>query len=173
MSGAVQPGAGSGSAAAALPAPKHVRDLLDEQLERAVQVAPTSPYAPHGTRARTLAVYVDARLRAHAVLAADLPFSVYAAAAAARVPAGATPAVLAEGWLGPQLLSRLTALLEAASSLFRAGPAGAVTLHGIYPPAQAAPPDVTAYAAALRRRLDLQVRISGYGAGRLSIVSAA
>jgi hypothetical protein len=68
------------------------------------------------------------------------------------------------------LFGRLNAFLQSVGPVLRAE-AGPVRLHAAYPPAQAAPPDVTARAAALRRRLDLRVDISGYGAGRLALVS--
>lgn len=161
---------GMSGSAGGLPAPKLLRDLLEDQTERAVQVRLASPYLPQGTKARTLAVYVDARLGTTAVLAADLPFSVHASAAAAGVKAAATSAVLADGWLGPVLLGRLQLFLGSVGQVLRAD-AGPVRLHAVYPPAQAAPADVTARVVAMRRRLDLRVEISGYGAGRLSLVS--
>src|SRR5690348_5210926 len=108
-----QPGAhGVSGPAGVLPAPKLLRDLLEDQTERTVQVRLAPPYLPQGTNARTLAVYVDARLGTAAVLAADLPFSVLAPAAAAGVKAAATSAVLADGWLGPVLLGRLQVFLD-------------------------------------------------------------
>lgn len=63
-------------------------------------------------------------------------------------------------------------MLNIVSSLFNLPGAPHVRLYETYPPGQALPSDVNALVHTLGRRLDLTLRIAGYGEGRLGLVLA-
>ncbi len=158
------------SALTPLPAPKDVRDLLQQLLGRGVEVAPSDPYAPQDGARATLAVYVDDQLRTCAVAVADLPFSAYAGAAIGLVPVGGAEAALEEAALSRALRENLYEVLDVAAALLNAEGVPRVKLYAVHAPGEIPPIDVSGFARTLGRRLDLSVDIAGYGAGRFSVV---
>jgi hypothetical protein len=154
-----------------LPTHKAVRDLLSDRTGRAVSLAPALPYAPGSRERVTYAVFVDAQLRTRAVAVCDLTLSVLLGAAGARIPVGGTEAEIARQWLAPGTTRHLRRLMEELAALLDAS--GEVRLHEMYVPGVQPPTDVPAYAHTLGRRLDLEVEVSSYGGGRLSVVCPA
>ncbi|HET7328547.1 MAG TPA: hypothetical protein VFJ14_14820 [Nocardioidaceae bacterium] len=154
----------------ALPTTKALRDLLLDLLGRDVEVAPTEPYAPEADERATSAVYVDDSMHTSAVMVADLPFSAYAGAAIGLVPVGGAKAAIEDRELAPTVRDNLYEVLNICASLLNGEGRPHVKLHTMYEPGAWPPADVSAYAKALGRRLDLTVDIAGYGSGRLSIV---
>ena len=153
-----------------LPPAKAVRDLLLDLLGRNVDVAPGDPYAPEGGERATLAVYVDDAMRTRAVAVADLPFSAYAGAAIGLVPAGGAEAAIEDRALSTAIEENLYEVLNICAALLNAEGAPHVKLYGMYGPGTVPPVDVSGFARTIGRRLDLQVTVTGYGAGRLSLV---
>ena len=154
-----------------LPAPKAVRDLFVDLLGRNVEVTPADvPYGPELGEPTTYAVYVDDRVRATAVAAADLDLSARMAAAIGLVPPGGAEAAIEDRRLSPMLEENLYEVLNICSQLLNAEGRPHVKLHANYPPASPPPGDVRGYANALGSRLDLTVSIAGYGEGRLALV---
>lgn len=154
-----------------LPTHKAVRDLLAERTGRGVTLAPALPYAPGSRDRATYAVFVDAALRTHAVVVCDLTLSVLLGAASAMIPVGGTEAEIAQRWLAPGTTRRLREVIEGFTGLL--SPAGELRMHDLYVPGVEPPTDIPAYAHSLGRRLDLEVAISAYGQGRLSVVCPA
>jgi hypothetical protein len=153
-----------------LPPAKAVRDLLLDLLGRNIDVAPADPYAPEGGERATLAVYVDDSMRTRAVAVADLQLSAYAGAAIGLVPAGGAEAAIEDGALPTAIEENLYEVLNICAALLNAEGLPHVKLYGMYGPGTVPPVDVSGFARTIGRRLDLQVTVAGYGAGRLSIV---
>lgn len=149
------------------PAPKAVRDALEELLGRSVNLAPGVPYAPGHGETASHAVYVDARMRTRAVVTADLRCSAYLAAMAARIPAGGLEEVWKQRRLPAPLAGHLDRVLSGLASLF----GDQVRCYASYPPPAEPPADVAAFARSLGGRLDLAVGFPQYGIGRLSLVA--
>lgn len=153
-----------------VPAPKAVRDLLRDLLDRNVEVGLADPYAPEPGERHTLAVYVDDALHTAAVAVADLPFSAHAGAAIGLVPPPGAEVAIEERELSPMLAENLHEVLDICASLLNDVGLPHLRLHQVFAPGAAAPADLGTYARVLGRRLDLQVTIAGYGGGRLSLV---
>jgi len=153
-----------------VPAPKAVRDLLLELLDRGVEVDVADPYAPEPGEVSTLAVYVDDAMRTTAVALADIGFSARAGAAIGLVPPGGAEVAIEENELSPMVAENLYEVLNICASLMNAEGLPHVKLHQVYAPGVLPPADAAAYARSFGRRLDLAVTIAGYGAGRLSLV---
>jgi hypothetical protein len=156
-----------------LPAPKEIRDLLTELLDREVQVSPNAPLAPTPNNPCTVGVYVDDRLQVTAVIAFDLPLSARAGACIGLVPPAGADAALDEGTLNDVLRDNVYEVLNIAASLFNVEGATHVRLYAVHHAGTPCPGDVLARALTLGRREDLAVDVAGYGSGRVSFVLTA
>ena len=155
---------------ARVPAPKDVRDLLLDLLDRHVEVEVGAPYAPEPGERATYAVYVNDLMRTRAVAVADLAFSAYAGAVIGLVPPGGAQVAVESGELSPMIAENLHEVLGTCASLFNAAGLPHVKLHEVFAPGSVPPTDVAAYARTLGRRLDLGITLAWYGTGRLSLV---
>jgi hypothetical protein len=153
-----------------LPAPKDVRDLLEDLLGREVVLGATSPFAPGPYHPATIGTYVDNSLRVAALIALDLGLSAHAAAAIGLVPAAGAEDARKAGSLGRGLRGNVHELLNVAASLFHTHDVGHLRLYGVHHAGDPVPQHVQAHALILGRREDLTVDIAGYGKGRFSIV---
>lgn len=153
-----------------VPASKDVRDLLEQLLDRGVEVAPGDPYAPADGERATLAVYVDDQMHTRAVAVADLPFSAYVGAAIGLLPVGGAEAALEDKALSPTLRENLHEVLNIVAALLNPEGAPHVRLYAMHAPGEVPPIDVSGFARTLGRRLDLRVDVAGYGSGRFSLV---
>ena len=153
-----------------VPAPKLVRDLLEDLLGRQVDVRPGEPLSPEDDRATTVAVYVDDSLTLRLVGVADLAFSAYAGASIGLVPVGGAELAIEERSLPSTIEENLYEVLNICASLLNAEGLPHVKLHAVHYPGSVPPPQAHAMACTLGRRLDLVVDIAGYGTGRFSLV---
>ncbi len=151
-----------------LPTSKAVRDTLADLLGRAVDVAPHAPVASVPTD--SLAIYVDEHLGTRAIVMADLPCSVFIGSALGLVPAGAAKDAVKDKVLPENARENLAEVLNIVSGLLNQPGTPHVKLYGVHSPGDSVPVDIRAAAAALGRRLDLEVTVPGYGTGVLSVV---
>ncbi|NYG58712.1 hypothetical protein BJ980_001635 [Nocardioides daedukensis] len=153
-----------------LPAPIQVRELLTELLGRDVELSPGAPLAPGPATPATIASYVDDSLQLAALVVCDLPLSAHAGAAIGLVPPDQALAAIADGALTDALAENLYEVLNIAAAMFNVDGAPHVRLHALAPAGGPIDPQLMARALTLGRREDAALTISGYGAGRLSIV---
>jgi hypothetical protein len=153
-----------------LPAPKEIRDLLAELLDRPITLSPSTPLAPTAKNPCTIGVYVDDLLRVTSLVAFDLARSARAGAAIGLVPVGGADAAIEEGLLTDTLRENVYEVLNIAASLFNVEGATHVRLYDVHHAGLPVPPDVLARSLTLGRREDLAVDVPGYGPGRLSVV---
>lgn len=152
------------------PVPAQLRVALEECLGRPVRLASGPSVLPTSSML-TVAEYVDRRLATVAIVAWDLAASCSIGAAASRH----TPTVAAEAARARSLRTPLElGLREVAQDLVGlfAHPQDGVRLYAVTTPRTAITPTVAGLLARGRRRLDLCVQPSTYGAGRCSVVAA-
>ena len=153
-----------------LPHPKDVRDMFTGLLGRDVEVAPGTPVVPTDTVRASIGVYVDDSLNLAAACAADLALTAFAGAALGLVPKGAAEDAVEDRSVPMGIWENFAELLNIGASLLNHDGAPHVRLYSLCTPDQLPSPDVAALLRGLGHRLDLVVRIGGYGAGALSIV---
>jgi hypothetical protein len=155
-----------------LPTAQAVRELLGDLLGRDVDLTVVDPPAGTALESSMFGVYVDDRLTMNAVTVADLALSAYVGAALGLVPKGGAEAALEDGQLTANLQENMAEVLNIMASLFNVGDAVHQRLYTVHAPGSLPPGDAVALAAARGRRLDLELSVAGYGAGRLSVVCA-
>ena len=153
-----------------LPVPKEIRDLLTDLLGREVALSPSAPLAPTPKNPCTVGVYVDDSLQVTALVSFDLALSAHAGAAIGLVPVGGAEAAIEEGTLSDALRENLYEVLNIAASLFNTEGATHLRLYDVHHAGTPVPPDILAKALTLGRREDLAAAVTGYGAGKLSVV---
>ena len=147
--------------------------MLEELLGRSVEVSPCAPWAPIGAEIGTIAVFVDDSLVVRSVGLCDLPFSAYAGAAIGLLPADVATEAVAEKVVPQNVAENLYEILNIASALYNVDDHPHMRLYQVHHIGEPAPPEVQALGGVLGQRLDLTVRIAGYGEGRFSLVGVA
>jgi hypothetical protein len=160
------------SARSPLPAGLEVRELVEGLLGRDVDVTlgakAVDPAEPGGA---IVGVYVDAALTLKALVIVDLSFAAHSGAAIALVPVHAARAAVEGGLLTPALYENAAEILNVAASLFNHEGAPHVRLYEAYAPRETLPPDVAQWVLAYVRRLDVEIAITGYDSGRMSVLA--
>ena len=155
-----------------LPTRKSVRDLLESRLDRDVALSTGGYFAPSLQQRAAFAVYVDPRMATPAVVNCEHTLWVLAAAAMGRFPRGHDLAELEERAVSAATERQLEGLFHELTALLDPRGREELRLYATYSPGSVPPADVPAHAAVLGPRDDLQVAISAYGTGRLSLVAA-
>ena len=148
-----------------LPAPKEVRDLFEDLLGRPVTVSPTDPVLSEAVRRTMVALYVDNALKLQAVIGLELSLAVYAGAALGLIPPGGAQDSVEEGVMTPMVAENVTEVCNIMAGLLNRH----LRLYQRFLPGEGPPTDAVGHLLALGRRLDLNVDVSGYGSGKLSI----
>jgi hypothetical protein len=121
----------------------------------------------HELRRTVTAVYVDSALHMVAVIGMDTALAVYAGAAIALVPVGGAREFMEENALPPVLAANATKICESLGDLLGDQ---SVRLYQTFMPGEHLPADAASQLLALGRRMDIELAVSGYGRGRLSVV---
>jgi hypothetical protein len=154
-----------------VPHPKQVRDLLLALTGRDVEVGRAHPVVARDPA--VVAVYVTDRLGTGAIAACDLPLAAYAGGALGLVPPPLVEQEVTDGRLSPELTENVGEVLNILASVFNAtDDAPHLKLHKVHPVGEKLPTDVAGMLGYVVRRVDLQIALHGYGAGRLSLVSS-
>lgn len=154
-----------------LPAALEVRELLEGLLGRdvdaAVGAAAVNPGAHPGAQ---VGVYVDNTLRLAAIIVMDLALAAHVGASIALMPATVAKAAVEDGTLTPALFDNTCEVLNVAASLFNTDGAPHLRLYATYAPREGLPADVAKWVSAYVRRLDMQMTVTGYGTGTISVL---
>jgi hypothetical protein len=153
-----------------VPAPLDVRRLLEGLLGRVVEVTPAPPWAPLQPGQGTLALFVDDDSRIRAVAVCDVALSAHAGASIGLLPADQSRRAVAESALPEMVRENLHEVLDILSALFNVEGAPHLRLYAVHHAGEDVAPELLVLGGVLGRRLDLTVRISGYGAGHLGLV---
>lgn len=150
---------------AILPSAKDFRDLVEGLLGRDAELADSA--ARIGEQdPLVVGVYVNAAGQIAACAAFDLPLAIYVGAAVALTPPGGAQDMVADGELTGMVTENLFEIFNILSALFHSDGEAQVSLGGMYVPGQPLPAQAASWLSAPTGRLDLDVEISGYGAGR-------
>lgn len=155
-----------------LPSALEVRELLEGLLGRDVEAELTSTGAdPRKHPGAMVGAYEDDTQQLRAVVVLDLALAAAVGAAIGLMGVRIAEDVVRSELLSPALYDNAAEILNVASSLFNAEGAPHVRLAEAYAPREILPSDVDARLRGLVRRIDLELGVSGYGAGRMSVVA--
>jgi hypothetical protein len=150
----------------AMPDAKGVRDMLADMFGRDVDVAPGVPPLAADLIRAMVAVYSDDHYHLAAVLGMDLHLAAYAAAAIGLVPAGAAEDCVADRELSQTLRENGFEVCNVVGALLNRDGHPHVRMDKVVYPGETPPNDAAGRLLALGNRLDLTVKVHGYGAGR-------
>ena len=154
-----------------LPTALDVRELLEGLLGRDVEAELTSAGAdPRKHPGAMVGAYVDDGLQLRAVVVLDLALAAAVGAAIGLMGVRVAEEVLRTELLSPALYDNASEILNVAASLFNAEGAPHVRLYEAYAPREILPADVDQRLRGMARRMDLELEVNGYGAGRMSVV---
>ncbi|MDT0166344.1 hypothetical protein Q9R32_12345 [Actinotalea sp. AC32] len=154
-----------------LPAALEVRELLEGLLGRDVEATVgTSPVNPTQHPGAVVGVYVDDLLKLRALILMDMPLAAWAGAAIALIPAATARDSVEQGLITPALFDNTAEILNVAASLFNHDGAPHLRLYETYAPRETLPADVSKWVMAYVKRLDMELDVSGYGSGLVSVL---
>jgi hypothetical protein len=154
--------------ASPLPSRHAVRNLLEGLLGRDVDLADSEPVPPKVTN--VVAVYVTDKLAVSALAVVSLEAGARLGGALGMLPRAGVDDAIAERALSGVLKDNCHEILNVLSAVFNVPNAPHVRLYEVYGPNGIMPGDIAALAAVVGNRMDVAVKIGGYGQGMLSIV---
>lgn len=153
-----------------LPSAVDVRELLEGLLGRPVEaVLGTGAVNPNEHPGAVVGVYVDDAMQLKALVVLDLALAAHLGASIALIPARTAEDVVEQGMITPALFDNAAEILNVAASMFNVEGAPHLRLYETYAPREVLPADVAKWVLAYVRRLDMELEVSGYGAGRISV----
>jgi hypothetical protein len=151
-----------------LPSRHAVRSVVEGLVGRDVDISDGVPVSPKTTN--VVAAYVGDRLALQAVCVVDIEAAARLGGALAMVPRGGVDDAIGERDLSQTLRDNCYEVLNVLASVFNVPGAPHVRLYEMYGPNQGVPGDVAAIAGLAGNRMDISLKIAGYGDGMMSIV---
>jgi hypothetical protein len=151
-----------------LPSRHAVRNLLEGLVGRDVDISDGEPVPPKVTN--IIAVFVTDKLAVSALGIVNLEAGARLGGALGMLPKGGVEDMIAERDLTGAIKDNCYEVLNVMSAVFNVPNAPHVRLYEMYGPNGNVPADIAAMAAAVGNRMDVRLRISGYGDGLLSLV---
>jgi hypothetical protein len=151
-----------------LPSRHAVRSLLEGLVGRDVEISDAEPVPAKASN--VVAVYVTDRLAVSALAVVNIEAAARLGGALAMLPKGGVDDAIAEKDLFPALRDNTYEVLNVLSAVFNVPNAPHVRLYQMYGPNGAVPGDIAALSATVGNRMDVSMKVSGYGDGLLSIV---
>ncbi len=151
-----------------LPSRHAVRTLIGDLIGRDIDLQDGSPIPPKTTN--VVAVYVTDRLATSAVCMVNLEGAARLGGALGMVPKAGVDDAIAERQLSSLLRDNCYEVLNVLSAAFNVPDAPHVRLYEMYGPDAIIPGDVAALAGTAGSRMDITLKVVGYGDVPLSIV---
>ena len=151
-----------------LPSRHAVRTLLQDLIGRSLELTDGEP--PPAKTTNVVGVYVTDNLKMTAVAVLDLEGAARLAGALGMLPRGGVDDAIEERDLQGMLLDCTHEVLNVLSAVFNVGNAPHVRLYQMYGPNDTVPADVAAMAATVGARMDVHLKIGGYGNGLMAVV---
>jgi hypothetical protein len=151
-----------------LPSRHAVRSVIEGLIGRDVDLSDGLPVPPKTTN--VVAAYVSDKLALQAVCVIDIEAAARLGGALALVPRGGVDDAIGERDLPQTLRDNCYEVLNVMASVFNVPGAPHVRLYEMYGPNQGVPGDVAAIAGLAGTRMDISLKVSGYGDGLMSIV---
>jgi hypothetical protein len=145
-----------------------VRNTIQDLLGRDVDLSDGVPVPAKSTN--VVAVYVTDKLATSALSVVDLECAARIGGCLGMVPRLVVDEAIAARELPPNLHDNCYEVLNVLAAVFNLPDAPHVRLYEMYGPNVALPPDVAKLGAMLGSRMDVELKIAGYGTGLLSIV---
>lgn len=155
-----------------LPPPKAVKDLFSDLVGKDVEVGPGHAVLVSGTSDTYIGVYSTDRQQTGAIIVMDLALAGYLGGALGLLPANQIKEAVDRRLLPQLAVDNVAEVYNIAGSIFNVPGARHLRLSTVIGPEEPMPLDVLALANALGRRLDLDVTVTGYGQGTISVVLA-
>ena len=150
--------------------PETMARLLKQLLGRDVSAQKIASFQFSASDPSITASYVTKDGSLAGIWLCDLDLAYRAGAALCMIPPPEAQARLRLPKVDTYLVENFREILNICAQLFTTHDEPSVTLNEVCISAQERSPVVTAFLAAPRRKLDLQVTIGGYGPGRMSIL---
>lgn len=161
----------SGLIGTPLPTALDVRELLEGLVGRDVDVSTRARAVdPARGAGACVAEYVDGQMQLAALVVTDLELAAAAGSAIGLVPAKEVEASVRFKELSPAQVENFSEICNVVASLFNADGAPHLRFTTMHAPGAGLPGDVAQWVTAHVARLDLEVEVTGYGRGGLSVV---
>jgi hypothetical protein len=151
-----------------LPNRHAVRNAIQDLIGRDVDLSDGLPPPPKSTN--VVAVYVTDKLATSAVAVIDLECAARLGGSLGMVPRLVVDEAIQARELPTTLHDNCYEVLNVLASVFNLPGATHVRLYEMYGPNTSLPPDIAQLGVALATRMDVVLKIAGYGNGLLSIV---
>lgn len=153
----------------AVPTAYEVRELFEGMLGRDVEWNGDSPGVDVLDGA-TVAMYVDDVGALAAVALADVALTARAGSAIGLLPPATAEQSVADSFVTPAQFDNMVEILNVAASLLNKPDTPHLRLRDTFSPRETVPAEVAALALEPAGRIDGELSVQGYGAGRISIV---
>ena len=151
-----------------MPSRHSVRNTIEGLIGRDVDLADGIPPAAKSTN--VVAVYVTDQLKTSALAVIDLECAARIGGALGMIPRGVVDEAIKARELSKDLEENCYEVLNVMASVFNLPNAPHVRLYEMYAPNSVIPADVAQLAATVGNRMDVKLKVSGYGDGSLAIV---
>ncbi|GAB3241543.1 hypothetical protein [Kineosporia babensis] len=151
-----------------LPSRHSVRNCIEGLVGRDVDLDDGMPPPAKSTNA--VAVYVTDQLKTSALVVVDLECAARIGGALGMIPRGVVDEAIKARTFSQDLEENCYEVLNVMASVFNLPNHPHVRLYELYAPNAAVPADIAQLAATVGNRMDVKIKISGYGEGTLSVV---
>jgi hypothetical protein len=151
-----------------LPNRHSVRNTIQDLIGRDVDLSDGLPVENKSTN--VVAVYVTDKLATSAVAVVDLECAARLGGSLGMVPRMVVDEAIKARELPTTLEENCYEVLNVLAAVFNLPNAPHVRLYHMYAPNTALPSDIAALGAMLGSRMDVELKIAGYGTGLMSIV---
>jgi hypothetical protein len=151
-----------------LPNRHSVRNTIQDLIGRDVDLSDGLP--PQAKATNVVAVYVTDKLATSAVAVVDLECAARLGGSLGMVPRMVVDEAIKARELPTSLEENCYEVLNVMAAVFNLPNAPHVRLYEMYGPNAVIPADVAALGSMLGSRMDVELKIAGYGTGLLSIV---
>jgi hypothetical protein len=151
-----------------LPSRHAVRSLVEDLVGRTVDL--TDDDAVGNKPTNIVAVYVNDKVNLSAVIVVDIECAARLGGALGMLPIGGVEDAIEEKDLPELMRDNCYEVLNVLAAVFNVENAPHVRLYEMYGPNADLPADVAGLAYAVGGRMDVQLKIAGYGDGRMSVV---
>lgn len=151
-----------------LPNRHSVRNSIQDLIGRDVDLSDGLP--PERSSTNVVAVYVTDKLATSAVAIVDLACAARMGGALGMVPRMVVDEAIKDRNLPVTLEENCYEVLNVLAAVFNLPNAPHVRLYQMYGPGASLPADIAALGAVVGSRMDVELKIAGYGSGLLSIV---
>ena len=155
----------------ALPAPKSIGELLSGLLGKEVTVTEGEPLALGSENPSTVVVYIKSDKKIGAVCICGLNLASNAGAALSLIPAEVAAENASSGRLSTEIYENFREILNIVSGLFNGTGAPHVVLSQVGMIPNPIPENLAGLFSNALARLNLDVEISGYGPGKMSLLA--